>query len=79
MSTKITRNHNLRREIAEFVLECSMDELLALVCAIETEPKLPKFFGCDKCKSLFGECPNELTTEPCKNRILKYEEMRDSR
>ncbi len=82
MSKRIVRNHNLRREIAEYILSCSMDELLAVVCSLETDPCIPNFFGCDKCKKMFGECPLEIddgaTLEVCKGRISQYEEMRDN-
>lgn len=77
MGKRIIRNHNLRREIADFVLNSSIDELLTLLCAMELENRLPNFFGCDRCKELFGDCPEDCTTEPCKDRMLKYDEMRD--
>lgn len=82
MSKRVVRNHDLRREIAEYILSCSMDELLAVVCALETDTDIPIFFECDKCKKMFGACPLELddgaTLEVCKSRILQYEEMRDN-
>lgn len=77
MSKRIVRNHDLRREIAEYVLNCSEDELFNVICALETDNTIPKFFSCEKCKELFGSCPN-TSTKVCKSRILKYEEMRDN-
>lgn len=77
MSKRVVRNHNLRREIAEYILNCSDDELLKVLCNLEMDNTIPEFFSCEKCKELFGVCP-ESGTEICKNRILRYEEMRDN-
>lgn len=73
---KIINKNNIRRDIAEFVLNCSTDELFAVLCALESDDTIPEFFSCDKCKELFGECTAEETplTELCKNHMLKYEE-----
>lgn len=77
MSKSVVRNHNLRREIAEYILNCSDDELFNAICTLEMGDTIPKFFSCERCKELFGVCP-ESGTEVCKSRILKYEEMRDN-
>lgn len=78
MSRHIVRNHDLRREIFEYVLNCSDDELFIILCTLEMEDTIPKFFSCGNCKELFGDCPEGNGTEVCKSRILKYEEMRDN-
>lgn len=77
MSKRVVRNHNLRREIAEYILNCSDDELLDVLYALEKDSISPKFFSCEKCKELFGHC-DKSGVELCKSRILKYEEMRDN-
>lgn len=78
MSRRVVRNHDLRREIAEYVLNCSDDELFNVIYTLEKCKKIPKFFSCEKCEDLFGNCPEGGGTEICKGRILKYEEMRDN-
>ncbi len=77
MSKRVVRNHDLRREIAEYVLNCSDDELFNVIYTLEKGKTIPKFFSCEKCEDLFGNCPEGGGTEVCKSRIHKYEEMRD--
>lgn len=78
MGKTTIKKHDLRREIAEYVLNCSIDELVGILSAFEEDDKLPTFFGCKQCKEMFGDCLSESSlTDSCKERILKYEEMRD--
>lgn len=74
MGKTIVRNHDLRREIAEYILNCSMEQLVQVLRALETENNIPKFFSCERCINIFGGCGEKN----CESRILKYEEMRDS-
>jgi len=78
-SGRIIRNHNLRREIAEWVLNSSLDELLDLLVALDGAKGIPEFFSCEQCKRLFNLCVDseDLTTEPCKVCITKYDELRE--
>lgn len=78
MSRRIIRNHDLRREIAEYVLNCSDDELFNVICTLERDRTIPKFFSCEKCEELFGNCIEKSGTELCKGIISQYEEMRDN-
>lgn len=88
MSRCVVRNHDLRREIAEYVLNCSDNELFNVICALDGDDTVPKFFSCEKCTELFGKCSEELLNEDmdievygieeCIGRIHKYEEMRDN-
>lgn len=78
MGKTMIKEHDLRREIAEYVLNCSMNELVGILSAFEEDDELPTFFGCKQCRKMFGEClDDEVSLELCKERILKYEETRD--
>lgn len=81
MSKSVVRNHNLRREIAEYILNCSDDELLEVISTLEMASSIPYFFSCEKCQELFGECDESslsgAITGGCIDKIHKYEEMRD--
>ncbi len=80
MGKNIVRNHNLRREIAEYVLSCTDQDLLSIICALEEHTEIPSFFSCEKCRRLFGKCEPERNHYPneCLSKIYKYEEMRDT-
>lgn len=78
MGKPAVKKHDLRREIAEYILNCSTNNLIGILSAFENDDALPTFFGCKQCEEMFGEClDNDVSLEVCKERILKYEEMRD--
>lgn len=54
MSKRVVRNHDLRREIAEYVLNCSDDELFNVIYTLEKGKTIPKFLAVKNVRIFLG-------------------------
>lgn len=76
---KVIKNKNggrVRRELAEYILNCSYKDLSRFICALETDNSIPNPFSCDVCKNAFGNCLcDDNSTKCCETRLEQYDNL----
>lgn len=64
----------VRKNLAEYILNCSTNELMTVLTALESDNEIPNFFSCETCTKHFGKC-TLFTKCDCAERLEKYEKM----